>query len=290
MSPGTTTGYPTILQAIGLVVLLLLLQVVLALPIGLLAVVFGTSLVMHPVVLAVVNVVTFGAVLAWGYWKAKVPRSDLIPLAPIRWALLLPMGLTVLGASILLSEADNVLRVFLPIPGIVAEILQELLSTESSLWGSILLLVIVAPITEELLFRGLILRGLLGRYGATKSILVSAALFAVLHLNPWQLMPAMLLGVLLGWWYVRTRSLIPCLFGHALNNSMIFLIAAIPGLDIPGYTGSIQDPVEFQPVWFDLIGIVLAGLGLVVLIRGFRETTVAPPLDVCADAPTNPQQ
>ena len=54
------------------------------------------------------------------------------------------------------------------------------------LWGALLAVVIVAPLTEELLFRGVILRGLLLHYSAPKAVIASSLMFGLVHLNPWQ--------------------------------------------------------------------------------------------------------
>ena len=53
--------------------------------------------------------------------------------------------------------------------------------------------------------------------------LFSALLFALFHLNPWQLGPTFLLGLLLGYVRLRTGSLLAAIFTHALHNGMIFL-------------------------------------------------------------------
>ena len=70
----------------------------------------------------------------------------------------------------------------------------------------------------------MILRGLLLHYSAPTAIIASALLFGLVHLNPWQAVGAVALGVLFGWWYVRTRSLTLCIFGHAVNNLIAVLL------------------------------------------------------------------
>ena len=134
----------------------------------------------------------------------------------------------------------------------------------------------------ELLFRGLVLRGFLLSYTARASMLLSAFLFAVLHVNPWQLLPAFAFGLVLAWWFVHTRSLVPCLLGHALNNGIPVLLIAFPVADIPGYTGTPADGATFQPAWLTLLGLALFGVGMSMTARQFRAT-VAP-----TEAPGSP--
>ncbi len=91
-------------------------------------------------------------------------------------------------------------------------------------WGYVII-GILAPITEEVVFRGAILRRLL-TMGCHMwvAIAVSAILFGAVHGNLAQFTHAFLLGLLLGWLYVRTSSIIPCLVIHWVNNSVAFLL------------------------------------------------------------------
>ena len=88
-----------------------------------------------------------------------------------------------------------------------------------SSWTGILLVALVGPVVEELFFRGGILRVLLGKYKPWVAIVVSGLIFGIIHMNPAQVVFASLAGMLLGWLYWRTRSLIPCMVVHVLNNS-----------------------------------------------------------------------
>lgn len=91
-------------------------------------------------------------------------------------------------------------------------------------------------------------------------------LFGAIHLNPWQFPVGVFAGILFGWWFVKTGSLLPGIIGHALNNGVPF-IASWLNLDIPGYTAA----GSFQPLWFDLLGVVLAVLGLFLTVNKFRS-------------------
>lgn len=258
--------YPGIRQAVWLLVLIVLLQIVLGIIVGMLGAVVNVPLVEHPAILGVISLIAFGLILMWGLKKTKVTFKKVFPLVPIQMSLLLPMSLTVIGMVILISEVDNLFRSVLPMPQWLAEFFMNLLGH----WSSIIPLVIIAPLTEELLFRGLILRGFLGRYTVRKAVLASAILFGLLHLNPWQFLGAVILGVLFAWWFVQTGSLLPCLFGHALANAVPLILIGILHLEIQGFTIG-TTTVEFQPLWLDLVGLLLAWLGIWLLIRKFRE-------------------
>ncbi len=85
----------------------------------------------------------------------------------------------------------------------------------------VLSLAVLAPLLEEVLFRGAI-QGLLMRlFGRPwPAIIVAALIFGVYHMNPVQIVYATLLGIILGWIYYRTGSLLSVIVGHVLNNSL----------------------------------------------------------------------
>lgn len=274
--------YPNISQSIWILVLFTILIGVLSIPFLVLDSLFGFPLSDHPAVLSLTSVIVFGLILKLGLKRSGASLKEICPLVPVQLSLLYPMALTVIGTSILISEVDNLLRTFLPPPAWFSDYLKSLVSAEISLWGSILSLVVVAPLTEELLVRGLILRGFLGNYRARKAILASAIFFAVLHLNPWQFIGATALGVLFAWWFIQTRSMLPCFLGHAFANALPLTVSVLLPFEIPGYTSDFRT-VQFQPLWFDLMGLVLAVIGIWLLIHQFRKTGDTVPEEVSGD-------
>jgi uncharacterized protein len=86
-----------------------------------------------------------------------------------------------------------------------------------------LLLVIAAPVLEELLFRGIILDGLLKNYSPITAILISSLLFGIAHLNPWSFINGLFIGIFSGWVYFKTRSVLPSIIIHASANLSGFL-------------------------------------------------------------------
>lgn len=89
---------------------------------------------------------------------------------------------------------------------------------------------IVAPVAEEMLFRGAILRTLLSWLGYDRrwiAIVVSALLFGVVHGNMAQGLGAFLMGLLIGWMYMRTQSMVPGILFHWVNNSLAVMMFRI---------------------------------------------------------------
>ena len=279
-----TYHYPNISQSVWILVLLSILILVLSVPFEALKSVTGYPLSDHPAALSLISVIAFGLILMRGLKRANTSFREICPLVPVRLSLLFPMALTVIGTSILISEADNLLRTFLPPPAWFSDYLKSLVGGQVSLWGSILALVVVAPLTEELLVRGLILRGFLSHYRAPKAILASAIFFGVLHLNPWQFIGATALGILFAWWFIETRSILPCFFGHALANAVPLAATTLLPFEIPGYTSDFGT-IQFQSLWFDLVGIVLAAVGIWLLMHQFRKSSDTVLEDVSGDKP-----
>ena len=92
----------------------------------------------------------------------------------------------------------------------------------------ILSITIMAPLVEELLFRGAI-QGHLMRIGVKPlfAILASSAIFGFIHMNPAQILFAFAIGLIFGWLYYRTGSLVPGIVGHFINNSIACIQMAV---------------------------------------------------------------
>lgn len=86
---------------------------------------------------------------------------------------------------------------------------------------------IFAPVLEEIFCRGIILRGLLTKMDPFKAIFWSALIFGVMHMNPWQALPAFLLGLLMGWIYYKTHSLWIVILIHFINNGFSYLVTVL---------------------------------------------------------------
>lgn len=96
----------------------------------------------------------------------------------------------------------------------------------------LLALLVVAPVTEELLCRGLVLKPLREQYGNTLAVLISGLLFGLMHGMAGGILlvaGSALMGIILGTICVQTNSLLPAIFAHAAANVPDFILQALPG-------------------------------------------------------------
>ena len=102
----------------------------------------------------------------------------------------------------------------------------EVLDLGGTLFLSLLVVGAWGPFTEEVFFRGFALAGFMRRFGTFGAVIASAGLFALFHIDPALYVPIFIFGIVLGWLYVETRSIWPCIVAHGLQNVTALLIAA----------------------------------------------------------------
>lgn len=111
----------------------------------------------------------------------------------------------------------------IPIP----EFIQELIGSEDIAYPFLVTLIIggiLAPIVEEILFRGMLLKGLLKKYSLKKSAIVGGVMFSILHLPDIQNVLAIIVGsIIYSFVYVYTRSIVPTIILHISYNTIATL-------------------------------------------------------------------
>ncbi len=129
--------------------------------------------------------------------------------------------LLILPIIIALSILTEGLVGLIPMPQKVQEFFLSMV--QLNIYGY-LTIGIAAPILEELIFRGIVLKAFLKKYEPVKAIMWSAIIFGIAHLNPWQFVPAWLIGIFIGWIYWKTQSIWPGIIVHFINNSFSFAL------------------------------------------------------------------
>jgi len=131
----------------------------------------------------------------------------------------------------------------------------ETLKDETQItFSSVLNVCLLAPIAEEITFRGVLFGGLL-RMSCHPwiAILLSAIVFGAIHMAPMTFLGVTIGGVIYGWLFWRTKSIIPCIIAHIVNNTSVFAYGAIQEC----LTGPYQE--EYTPnATIDVVVIFIA--------------------------------
>lgn len=206
--------------------------------------------------LVIANAAGFlGSIFAFDYFIArpqtgKTLNFNLSPTNFVTYLLIFPMMLGMMFiAEFITSQIPITGPFFGEYYGYFSRLMEQMTKDKATL---ILLAVIMAPLFEEIVFRGIIQKGLInkGMKPAT-AIVIASVLFGLVHGNPWQFVGAVLLGIVLGLVYYKTKSMLLPILLHAFNN----LCSAI--LIFYGNTESFSDTFKISE-WMILgIGILL---------------------------------
>ena len=216
--------------------------------------------------------VLYAVVAAYARHHLGDPWEDLVPLRGIALWLALPVALLTLGTfllsfqSISLFEAINVLppEVF----DLVSRGLPDTQASDPSLLTELVSTAVLPAVFEEATFRGLVLQALAATMTKRRAIVISAIYFAAVHFRIQHTADTFLLGLLYGWMFVRTGSLLPSMLAHFLHNGVCTLLDQLdlwPG-SADAWVG--VNAYGLMPAW-----TVWAGMGLIVAgVVGIRMT------------------
>jgi membrane protease YdiL (CAAX protease family) len=187
-------------------------------------------------------------------------RIHRVRLSVLFWGFLFSMAVVVLT-----DELDRLLALFFPMPEILQQELEELMRAKS-LNQALLLIsgtVVMAAVSEEMLFRGIILQSLEQFKDAASAIVLSAIFFALIHFNPWAAIQIAVLGFVLGYLSWKSQSIWPAVLLHAANNLLAYLWVNIPRERWGWYCGVHHVKLEW---------LLLSALVLVIALQRFNAT------------------
>ncbi len=222
--------YRVILDVIWYLILFVLLQLLVTYAVNTVALLFnnmpfGAAIkyaATHPILSSTTLIVSSAissalTILVFVLFKFTLVSKSYLrskPWASLFWVVLLALG-TILPSTWLMEQME------IEVPTAVERMLTALMGDR---WGYLTVGILV-PIAEELVFRGAILRSLQKVFtNRWIAICLSAVVFALVHGNMAQLPHAFIMGILLGWLFVRTNSIIPGVVLHWVNNSVVFVM------------------------------------------------------------------
>jgi membrane protease YdiL (CAAX protease family) len=265
--------YPSIKNSILLCLLFLGIQIGVGIIIGLLPLIiksFDLSL-LTGIVTGLGNLISLGIVIFIGARKSKRKFNDIFKFNKVSSFLWFAIIVFMIGFVIVTSELDNLVNFILPMPEMFRDVFEALMTKQLFVF-SIIVIGIIPGLMEEMFFRGLVLDGLNRNYTKRKAIIISALLFGVIHLNPWQFYSGFIIGLISAWICLNTNSILLSIFIHFFNNTLYTITVKYRDLiPIRGFNANFATPVQFQPLWFDVMGLVILVLGTALLIKGVKK-------------------
>ncbi len=215
--------YPTTIEAIHLLVLYLVLEMLVDFPLALYDYNKGADLLSTPWISFLSSISITGFIFIYGYRKTHNKFKRVFAIKGFNPLLIIPILLLLPAMQYFVGFLNIKVESILPAPPWFWELFERIFDNKFGFWGTALKVVVFAPLVEEILFRGIIMHGLMRNYRSWYAILLSGILFSAYHLNPWQMTYTFFLGLLLGWVMVKTRSLPFAILVHALNNLIVLL-------------------------------------------------------------------
>jgi sodium transport system permease protein len=157
------------------------------------------------------------------------PKRTLRLAWPEKKYLVLAVAL-VFALNPLVNELRPIVESLFPISSVLKTTLARMMSQAPGLFTSVLVFALFPSICEEFAFRGFILSGLEQQHRTRSAILLSALMFGFLHVLLslfQQLFNATLLGIVLGLLAVRSRSIVPGIVFHFLNNAFAVALGSV---------------------------------------------------------------
>lgn len=180
-------------------------------------------------VLFAINLVLAGIVYYFGYYRREKKAGTLEKVGGKlknvnSWLFLIVGELAVLSLSIILSNLANSLMPEM------SSFLEKALNTSlgDTEWLIFLFAAVVAPISEELMFRGIIVSHSRKAFGIVGCIVISALLFSAYHMNPIQGLYVIPLGVFWGFAAYKFKSVVPGIICHIIQNGTSMLLGGSP--------------------------------------------------------------
>lgn len=125
--------------------------------------------------------------------------------------------LAAVSTAILSGFAAIAIEKFVKVPDGGINTISEMIYSGAAIL-SVITVVILAPILEEIIFRGIIFNKLNSKMNTTAAIIISALVFGIFHMNIVQGLNAFVIGIVLAFIYAKTHNLYTCISIHFINN------------------------------------------------------------------------
>lgn len=223
-------------------------------------------------VLYIIPQLAFLAAAAVYYGKTKEPIKTFFRPAKPRF--FLAAVLIQFGLLLSLSALNEYFIDFLGLLGYKSTPTPMPSNTAMSLVLSLFVIALLPAVLEELLFRGILTRGMIGAgWGIAPTILISGALFSLYHGNPEQTVYQFICGAAFALIAVRSGSILPSMLAHFLNNAVILVLLYAGASD---FSALFSRGLYIALIVLSALCLVLGILYLIFLEKRGNETKGMP--------------
>jgi membrane protease YdiL (CAAX protease family) len=149
-------------------------------------------------------------------FRLNIPPGEVLLLS-------IPLGISI---AVITDEIDRIVQIFLPTPDLFLKYLESLKAVTTFDWFILIFgVVIIASISEEILFRGFLQVSLEKKGDITRAVILSSVTWTIIHVNPYWAIQIFITGVIIGFLAWRTNSVFPAMIVHGINNfiSLLFI-------------------------------------------------------------------
>jgi membrane protease YdiL (CAAX protease family) len=163
--------------------------------------------------------------------------QNVFKIYPVSWQCAMASVLLGIGSPIISDEIGVLMQSFITVPAEWQELaVKPFLAATAFDWFAIIAgVVIIAPMVEEFLFRGLLQGSFEEKLEWWQAILQTAVIFALLHFLDFMMLQYFLLAVLLGFLCWRSHSVVPAVIVHMLYNAFEIVSINLPPETLPWY-------------------------------------------------------
>jgi membrane protease YdiL (CAAX protease family) len=199
-------------------------------------------------------------------WRKRTLLEH-VRLVQVNRKVILASVLIGVGISILGDATDRIIQMYVETPEFIQGLTELFIINNTwDAFGIIGGVVFVAGVVEEMIFRGLLQKTLEERLPSTTSaILISSGIFTLLHSNPWWLLQIFFIGITLGYVAYRSKSIIPAIIIHMINNGFALIVLNTGESTVRWYS------------WGYQVSPIIVVLGGVLFYYGIRILTVEYP-------------
>ena len=186
-------------------------------------------------------------------------RIKMVSLDTIQYSLIFSIGVL-----IIIDTIDRIIHQIIPTPDYIID-LSGIMQPDSLLGYVFLFLavVIVAPIGEEIVFRGFLQKFLEEHWkDITRAVLVTSLFFAMIHFNPFWTIQIYILGVLLGFLSWKTKSVIPSIMLHSINNGLAYILSIYDDINLNFY------------LWNDHVSPIFIFIAVCLIYKGLEGLNI----------------